>query len=542
MRFTRSFLTSTLLLASVSATTPDNRADGVEKRSPNGVITLTKTNYHTVCPCTTALLSSPTSPSLLESNPGQYGGSASTPSDESGSGSSSGFNLNSESGSSSGSAGGSGTGSGQEYTTSTVYTAKVHTVTACPSPAKDCPVSEKTTFVTTETVIDYTTICPVTESATKTGTGTRIGEIWPTKTITGVQGEEYTTSTVYTTSVRTVTACPSSVKSCPASERSTYVTTDTIIDFTTICPVTATSTGSGSGAISTGPDHGSGSNHGSGSDDGSGSGHGSGSGNDHGHGHGHGSGSSASSRIASSNSPQPSSTPLKTSTTGTIISPHSSIQHTSSTAAFGAGSETTPGTGHSHGHGSGASSGIALSKSARPSSTPLLTSTTGTPMKPSRSVQRTGSTTVIKTVSPASPSSTLEPLALYVEPIQEKKRRQIYNSAILIGAGSITASCADADRFYLTGGHLYDESLLIAAEKDASSASFEGTGSPGPLRGTFAVTSGILSWSNSEFTNGAASFCVSGSMVLAIFNDETPSGCTPVTIAAVKYCKYLFLS
>jgi hypothetical protein len=140
----------------------------------------------------------------------------------------------------------------------------------------------------------------------------------------------------------------------------------------------------------------------------------------------------------------------------------------------------------------------------------------------------------------ASASATLEPLALYVEPVQLKRKRQTYNTAVLIGAGSLTANCANADRFYLTGGHLYDGNLLVAANTNTSSAFFKGIRSPGPIRSTFTVTENILSWSNSNFSNGAASFCVSGNSVLAIFSGDMPSGCAPVTIAAAKYCTYPF--
>jgi chitinase len=45
----------------------------------------------------------------------------------------------------------------------------------------------------------------------------------------------YTTLTVYTTTVYTTTSCAPTVTNCPANLRA--VTTDTIIDYTTVCPV-----------------------------------------------------------------------------------------------------------------------------------------------------------------------------------------------------------------------------------------------------------------------------------------------------------------
>lgn len=50
----------------------------------------------------------------------------------------------------------------------------------------------------------------------------------------------YTTSTLYSTSVRTVTACPSNVKDCPVSEKTVYLT-DVVKAYTTVCPVAASS-------------------------------------------------------------------------------------------------------------------------------------------------------------------------------------------------------------------------------------------------------------------------------------------------------------
>ncbi|KAK7415387.1 hypothetical protein QQX98_005926 [Neonectria punicea] len=62
-------------------------------------------------------------------------------------------------------------------------------------------------------------------------------------------GTEMTTSVVYTTSVSTITACPSSVTNCPVGS----VVTNTVALYTTVCPVSAEATqtgGSGSGSDS----------------------------------------------------------------------------------------------------------------------------------------------------------------------------------------------------------------------------------------------------------------------------------------------------
>ncbi|CEL03848.1 hypothetical protein ASPCAL04988 [Aspergillus calidoustus] len=125
-------------------------------------------------------------------------------------------------------------------TTSTVLSTRTATITACPSTVTNCPASEQTTFVTTETVVVSTTICPVRSQ--------------PTTTIIGDETPDTpasTTSTVFTTRIATITACPSTVQDCPARAKTTFVTTETLVVSTIICPVTATQTPAGTGIHST---------------------------------------------------------------------------------------------------------------------------------------------------------------------------------------------------------------------------------------------------------------------------------------------------
>ncbi|KAJ5933675.1 hypothetical protein N7454_006004 [Penicillium verhagenii] len=134
------------------------------------------------------------------------------------------------------------TASGQ-FTTSTIVTTQVRTITSCAASVTDCPARDRSTFLTTETVVVGTTICPVTATETGVGAGGNIA----TMTAPPAQASslQMTTSTVFTTQLRTVTACPEWVTDCPASEKTSYVTTETVEVYTTICPVTATETGAG---------------------------------------------------------------------------------------------------------------------------------------------------------------------------------------------------------------------------------------------------------------------------------------------------------
>ncbi|KAL2788158.1 hypothetical protein BJX66DRAFT_264640 [Aspergillus keveii] len=113
--------------------------------------------------------------------------------------------------------------------TSTVTVTEVHTLTACPSFVRDCPASEQTTYTTTETIDIYTTICPV------AATETSLPDVPITTQAPLLHPAEVTTiSTVYQTSVHTITACPPSVTDCPTSQQTTYLSTETLPSYATV--------------------------------------------------------------------------------------------------------------------------------------------------------------------------------------------------------------------------------------------------------------------------------------------------------------------
>ncbi|KAF7905885.1 hypothetical protein EAF00_000164 [Botryotinia globosa] len=123
-----------------------------------------------------------------------------------------------------------------QYTTSTAYVTSVYTITSCAATVTDCP--GRIGSVTTETISSYTTVCPVTETSGNSGivssTSSSTGVPVPTTTVTS-----YGTSTVYQTSVYTITSCAPSVTDCPA--RSGQVTTETISSYTSVYPITVSS-------------------------------------------------------------------------------------------------------------------------------------------------------------------------------------------------------------------------------------------------------------------------------------------------------------
>ena len=141
-------------------------------------------------------------------------------------------------------------------TPSTAYETSVYTITSCAPEATDCPA--KMGQATNE-VISYTTICPVTEGPASTGAPAQ-STVYETEelTITSCPPEvtdcpasktkthpapstttapegPMTTSTIYETSKYTITSCPPEVPNCPVGSK-----TSTVIEKTTICPVTET--------------------------------------------------------------------------------------------------------------------------------------------------------------------------------------------------------------------------------------------------------------------------------------------------------------
>ncbi|KAJ5769091.1 hypothetical protein N7520_003650 [Penicillium odoratum] len=140
---------------------------------------------------------------------------------------------------------------GPEFTISTIFSTRTATITACPSSVTNCPARSKTTFLTTETIAVTTTVCPVADATQTTSPSISGGEA-------ATKSEElgFTTSTVFNTRTATITACPSSVTDCPARSKTTFVTTEAIAVSTTICPITeaagATQTSSVSGSTGEG--------------------------------------------------------------------------------------------------------------------------------------------------------------------------------------------------------------------------------------------------------------------------------------------------
>ncbi|PYH69423.1 uncharacterized protein BO88DRAFT_461734 [Aspergillus vadensis CBS 113365] len=132
---------------------------------------------------------------------------------------------------------------GLDFTTSTVFSTRTATITACPSSVTNCPLRSKTTYVTTETLVVSTTVCPVADSTGSSGAMITETAHPPSATVAvgnsgGSMGNsDITTSTILSTRIITVTACPSSVTNCPLRSKTTYASTETLVVGTTVYSV-----------------------------------------------------------------------------------------------------------------------------------------------------------------------------------------------------------------------------------------------------------------------------------------------------------------
>ncbi|KAG9798833.1 hypothetical protein KCU95_g1862, partial [Aureobasidium melanogenum] len=139
----------------------------------------------------------------------------------------------------------------QAPVTLTRYITDVYTVTACPPEVINCPASQKSTFLATKIVVTYSTVQAASPTHVAQSSGVHASESGSAmnNALSNTTYTTYTTSTLYRTITQTVTACPSSVKDCPASEKTVYQT-EVIKAYTTVCPVAASSSEGGLQATS----------------------------------------------------------------------------------------------------------------------------------------------------------------------------------------------------------------------------------------------------------------------------------------------------
>ncbi|CAH0018814.1 unnamed protein product [Clonostachys rhizophaga] len=113
--------------------------------------------------------------------------------------------------------------------TSTIFTTTIRTITSCGSEVTNCPGNG--TAVVTETIPVSTVVTTGTADATTPGSSAVI------TASSSLPPESLTTSTIFTTSIRTVTDCGSGTEGCTSGAGSTIFVTETIPISTTVCPI-----------------------------------------------------------------------------------------------------------------------------------------------------------------------------------------------------------------------------------------------------------------------------------------------------------------
>ncbi|OBT58901.1 hypothetical protein VE04_00596 [Pseudogymnoascus sp. 24MN13] len=132
------------------------------------------------------------------------------------------------------------TDTASSYTSSTVYTTVTSIISSCKPTVINCPYTTAPITVT-DTIVDYTTYCPVSGSSTGTAVQT-------THTQAASSDVPYTTSTVYKTTTSTISSCASTVVDCPYTT-APIVATVVVVDYTTYCPVATASATTPEGGV-----------------------------------------------------------------------------------------------------------------------------------------------------------------------------------------------------------------------------------------------------------------------------------------------------
>lgn len=148
-----------------------------------------------------------------------------------------------------------------------------------------------------------------------------------------------------------------------------------------------------------------------------------------------------------------------------------------------------------------------------------------------------GDATVVLSIQLAAPTVNLNagPLA---NGTALRKRQAVVPTGELgyIADDGTTGACSSAIQYELVNGGLVDvdTNVTIAAGVDLQTIDLNDPVG-GSIFTTFSVSGGILVWTNEQFYNNTAVFCVLNSMLYASFTENgSPPGCTRVNLVAVQ--------
>ena len=148
----------------------------------------------------------------------------------------------------------------------------------------------------------------------------------------------------------------------------------------------------------------------------------------------------------------------------------------------------------------------------------------------------------------ASPSSLQKgsKFVLIIGNSRVSRHRRQAGGTYLGSNGLLTTSCQNASAYSLVSGQLfattYDGTKLqFSASTGNNYITFVPTANPGDITTTFSLTTtGILLWTNPNFFNGNALFCIlpSGEILAILVQNSQPSGCVFIDLT-ISDCKYI---
>lgn len=119
-----------------------------------------------------------------------------------------------------------------------------------------------------------------------------------------------------------------------------------------------------------------------------------------------------------------------------------------------------------------------------------------------------------------------------------RKRQAVASTGELgyIADDGTTGSCASARQYELANGELFDVQGGFAIGTTTSLQTIDlNDPADGSIVTTFSLVAGILVWTNLDFYNNTAVFCLLNSVLYVSFTAEgPPSGCTLVNLGAVQ--------
>ncbi|KAL2066779.1 hypothetical protein VTL71DRAFT_2851 [Oculimacula yallundae] len=149
----------------------------------------------------------------------------------------------------------------------------------------------------------------------------------------------------------------------------------------------------------------------------------------------------------------------------------------------------------------------------------------------------TGTSIVTVTVTSTVTTSNTTPTAFILSPVAAiagPARRQLFIPRYISPAGSIIASCSDAQVFTIDNGRLSSGGNFISVDEGVLSAPFVTAQAISNISTTFSV-SDTLQWSNSAFSGGRARFCSQGGLVNALFTlNATLIDCSPQDLFVIS--------